>query len=78
MQHIGTYPFGLFCLNLKPQVFKMIQENIQEFAAFIESCSKTPSFLAGFDKAKLEIPEDSGVHAFENDKFWDKNIEGFK
>jgi hypothetical protein len=64
LMHIATYPFGLFRLDLKKQINKMINENLSEFALFIESCAKTPVFLEGFDKSKIDIPEDSGVHAF--------------
>lgn len=48
----------------------MIDESVMEFGNFIDNCAKTPSFLKGFDRAKVEVEETCGAKVFESNTVW--------
>jgi hypothetical protein len=71
LKNIGLYPFNLFKVKIKRKfIATMIEEDLVEFADFIENSAKTPSFLYVFDRAKVEIDETCGSYVFETNDVW--------
>lgn len=74
---IANYPFGLFKVEMKDLVAKMITEDLAEFVLFIESCAKTPSFLKSIDRAKLKYEETCGAFVFDENEVWSADPDTF-
>jgi hypothetical protein len=41
-----------------------------EFIQFIDASAKTPSFLKGIDRAKIEVDDTFGAYVFESTEIW--------
>ena len=78
LKHIGTYPFGLFKLDVKHLIHIILEEELIGVGDFIESCAKTPSFLAGYDRARVEVEDSCGSYVFTYTDVWAHDEADFK
>jgi hypothetical protein len=77
IKNIGLYPFGLFKVETKHLIDTMIKKNLFEFLQFMNNMAKTPSFLQGYDRARVEVEETCGACVFDTSNVWPSNIKEY-
>jgi hypothetical protein len=78
LKHIGLYPFDLFKVRVKDLIHIMLDQGLLEFVNFMENCAKTPAFLAGYDRAKIDVVEECGAFVFTSTEVWSHDEAAFK
>ena len=56
----------------------MIEKQLVEFLPFIDNIAKSPSFLSGIDRAKVDVDDTFGAVVFDGNNAWEKSEVEFK
>jgi hypothetical protein len=78
IKNIAFYPFGLFNVETKHLIATMIRVDLFEFAGFMDNMAKTPSFIQGIDRARVEVEETCGACVFDTSNVWPSNVKDYQ